>query len=74
MRLSQSKYKFATIISVSAPSITNPDENKDYSDTQEDVTWQATKEGSLLSTIFWSQKERAPSYPVQGYHQEKPEA
>ena len=29
--------------------------------------------GSLLSTVFWSQKERAPSSPVQGYHQEKPE-
>ena len=33
-----------------------------------------TKSGSLLSTVFWSQKERAPSSPVQGYHQEKPEA
>ena len=33
-----------------------------------------TKAGSLLSTVFWSQKERAPSSPVQGYHQEKPEA
>ena len=40
----------------------------------EDVTRQATKAGSLLSTIFWSQKERAPSSPVQGYHQEKREA
>ncbi|KAK2173510.1 hypothetical protein NP493_870g01020 [Ridgeia piscesae] len=40
----------------------------------EDVTRQATKAGSLLSTDFWSQKERAPSSPVQGYHQEKPEA
>ena len=40
----------------------------------EDVTRQATKAGSLLSNIFWSQKERAPSSPVQGYHQEKPEA
>ena len=29
---------------------------------------------SLLSTVFWSQKERAPSSPVPGYHQEKPEA
>ena len=28
----------------------------------------------LLSTVFWSQKERAPSFPVQRYHQEKPEA
>ena len=26
------------------------------------------------SSVFWSQKERAPSFPVQGYHQEKPEA
>ncbi|KAK2155908.1 hypothetical protein NP493_2029g00012 [Ridgeia piscesae] len=40
----------------------------------EDVTRQATKAGSLLSTVFWSQKEGAPSSPVQGYHQEKPEA
>ena len=40
----------------------------------EDVTRQATKAGSLLPTVFWSQKERAPSSPVQGYHQEKPEA
>ena len=40
----------------------------------EDVTRQATKAGSLLSTVFWSQKERAPSSPVQGYHQQKPEA
>ena len=32
------------------------------------------KAGSLLSTVFWSQKERAPSSPVQGYHHEKPEA
>ena len=40
----------------------------------EDVTRQATKAGSLLSTVFWSQKERAPLSPVQGYHQEKPEA
>ena len=39
----------------------------------EDVTRQATKADSLLSTVFWSQKERAPSSPVQGYHQEKPE-
>ena len=38
----------------------------------EDVTGQATKAGSLLSTVFWSQKERAPSFPVQRYHQEKP--
>ena len=40
----------------------------------EDVTRQATEAGSLLSTVFWSQKERAHSSPVQGYHQEKPEA
>ena len=26
----------------------------------EDVTRQATKAGSLLSTVFWSQKESAP--------------
>ena len=40
----------------------------------EDVTRQTTEAGSLLPTVFWSQKERAPSSPVQGYHQEKPEA
>ncbi|KAK2189645.1 hypothetical protein NP493_101g09070 [Ridgeia piscesae] len=40
----------------------------------ENVTRQATKADILLSTVFWSQKERAPSTPVQGYHQEKPEA
>ena len=40
----------------------------------EDVTRQATEADSLLSTVFWSPKERAPSFPVQGYHQEKPEA
>ena len=40
---------------------------------QEDVTRQATKAVSLLSTVFWSQKERAPSCLVQRYHQEKPE-
>ena len=40
----------------------------------EDVTRQATTAGSLLSTIFWSQKDRAPSSPVQGYHQQKPDA
>ena len=39
----------------------------------EDVTRQATKAGSLLPTVFWSEKERAPSSPVQRYHQEKPE-
>ena len=38
----------------------------------EDVTRQATKADSLLSTVFWSHKE--PSSPVQGYHQEKPDA
>ena len=37
---------------------------------REDVARQATKAGSLLSTVFWSLKERAPSSPVQ----EKPEA
>ena len=40
----------------------------------EDVIRQATEAGSLLPTVFWSQKERAPSSPVQRYHQEKPEA
>ena len=40
----------------------------------EDVTRQAIKVGSLLSSFFWSQKERAPLSLVQGYHQEKPEA
>ncbi|KAK2149927.1 hypothetical protein NP493_2888g00000 [Ridgeia piscesae] len=40
----------------------------------EDVTRDATKADSLLSAVFWSQKERAPSSPVQGYHQEKLEA
>ena len=39
----------------------------------EDVTIQATKVDYLLSTVFWSKKEMAPSSPVQGYHQEKPE-
>ena len=39
----------------------------------EDVTRQATKAGSLLSTVFWSQNERAPSSPVQRYHQDKPD-
>ena len=34
-----------------------------------DVTRQVTKTDSILSTVFWSQKERAPSFPVQGYHQ-----
>ena len=41
---------------------------------QEDVTRKVTKAGYLLSTVFWSQKERTPSSPVQGYRQEKPEA
>ena len=40
----------------------------------EDVTRQATKAGSLLPTVLWSHKERAPSSLVQGYHQEKSEA
>ena len=39
----------------------------------EDVTRQDTEAGSLLSTVFWSQKDRAPSSQIQGYHQEKPE-
>ena len=38
-----------------------------------DVTRQATKAGSLFPTVFRSQKERAPSSPMQRYHQEKPE-
>ena len=42
--------------------------------THEDVTRQATKADDLLSTVFRSQKEMAPSSPIQGYHQEKPEA
>ena len=41
---------------------------------REYVTRQATNAGFLLSTVAWSQKESAHSYPVQGYHQEKPEA
>ena len=40
----------------------------------EDVTRQANKADSILSSVFWSQKERSPSSLVQGYHQEKPEA
>ena len=32
----------------------------------ENVTRQATKAGSLLQTVSWSQKERTPSSPVQG--------
>ena len=40
----------------------------------EDVTRQATKADSLFLTVFWSQKEMGPTYPVQGHHQEKPEA
>ena len=39
----------------------------------EHVPRQTTKAGSLLSTVFWSQKERAPSSPVHGYRLEKPE-
>ena len=37
----------------------------------DDVTRQATKANPLLSTVFWSQKERAPSSPVQGYHRDQ---
>ena len=40
----------------------------------EDVTRQVTKADSVLATVFWSLEERAPLSPVQGYHQEKPEA
>ena len=40
----------------------------------EDVIRQATKADPLLSTVFWLQKERALTSPVQGHHQEKPEA
>ena len=40
----------------------------------EDVTRQDTNADSLLSTVFWSEKERTPSSPVKGYHQEKPKA
>ena len=40
----------------------------------DDVTRKATKAGSVLPTVFWSQKERAPSFLVERYHQEKPEA
>ena len=40
----------------------------------EDVTRQPNKADSILLAVFWSQKERAPSSAVQGYHQEKPEA
>ncbi|KAK2178722.1 hypothetical protein NP493_532g03044 [Ridgeia piscesae] len=39
----------------------------------EDVTRHKQVVYSQL-TVFWSQKERAPSSPVQGYHQEKPNA
>ena len=39
----------------------------------EDFIRQATEASALLSTVFWSQKERAPSPPIQGYHQKKPE-
>ena len=38
------------------------------------VTRQATKADAILLTVFWSQKKSVPSSPVQGYHQEKPEA
>ena len=40
----------------------------------ENVTRKATKADPLLSTVCWSQKVRAPSSPVQGYHQENPKA
>ncbi|KAK2193400.1 hypothetical protein NP493_13g05015 [Ridgeia piscesae] len=40
----------------------------------EDVTRPATKADFVLSTVFWSQKERTPSSPVQVYLHEKPEA
>ena len=40
----------------------------------EDVIRQATKADHLLSIAFWSQTERTPSSPVQGCHQEKPQA
>ena len=40
----------------------------------EDVNRHVTNAGSLFSTVVWSQKGRAPSSPVQGYHQEKPGA
>ena len=40
----------------------------------ENVTIQATKADSPLSTVFWSHKEKALSSPVQVFHQEKPEA
>ena len=41
---------------------------------RKDLTRQATKAGSLLPTVFLSQKERPPSSPVQGHHKEKPDA
>ena len=46
------------------------DQNKSPVDwtPHEDVTRQAIKAGFLLSTVFWSQKERAPLSPVQGYY------
>jgi len=40
----------------------------------EDVNRLTTKVDTLLSLVFWSQKERTPLYPIQGHHQEKPEA
>ena len=39
----------------------------------EDVIRQATKADYLLSIVFWSQKEKVPSSPIQVYYQEKPE-
>ena len=47
--------------------------SSDQKESHEDVTIQTTEAGSLLSTVILSQKERAPSSPAQGYHQEKPE-
>jgi len=41
----------------------------------EDVTsHRGYQAGSTFSTVFWSRKKRERSSPVQGYHQEKPEA
>ena len=53
--------------------------NRRSSDQKESpVDWtpheDVTKAMFLLSTVFWSQTKRAPSSPVQGYHQEKLEA
>ena len=48
------------------PSIDQKESPVDWTP-HEDVTRQATEAGSLLPTVFWSQKERAPSSPIQGY-------